>query len=220
MLPGRPNYRLCEVCGGVIKQPRLSSGNYIRARFWSDGKVDAPMFISYPPLGACPHCDQTVWLSDLKDVPVETLKTDAVSVDLDDDRTLTLDATEIMAEVYHGLSFERMIEYANQIEDVDRLGVVRLLAWQTGNDSRREDTSIPITEEEIVNLYALIKLLDIEDEKQRLFAGEAYRELGEFDETYILLQDEMSPRNESVRNRILDLALERDCWLAEFPAED
>lgn len=205
--------------GGVIEQPRLSSGNFLRATFWSDGKVEAPMFKKYPPFGACPHCDQTVWLADLKTIGVDELRTKPLTVELHEGATLKLPPVQIEASVYKRLSFERMIDYTRHTKSIRRHVVARTLAWQTGNDPRREKTSLPLLNKEVTNLRRLIKLLDPRDENERLFTGEANRELRRFAQTLDLLQDEMSESCEQVRNLILDFALSEDSRLFKFPAK-
>lgn len=62
MVPGESMIRRCPSCDGSIRQRILMSGNTFGARFWTDGKMDAPMLPSYPPLVRCPHCDTLLWL--------------------------------------------------------------------------------------------------------------------------------------------------------------
>jgi len=52
MLPGPTIVRKCSTCGKLIAQPTLLSGNTFGARFWTDGKREAPMLPEQPWLVA------------------------------------------------------------------------------------------------------------------------------------------------------------------------
>ena len=62
MLPGPTIIRECPECGQPIKQWTLLSGNAFGARFWTDGKPDAPMLAGLSAVGEMPAM-QTAFLA-------------------------------------------------------------------------------------------------------------------------------------------------------------
>ena len=44
----------------------MASGNTFGAKFWPDGKMDAPMMPDYPAYVGCPHCEANFWVDDSK----------------------------------------------------------------------------------------------------------------------------------------------------------
>jgi uncharacterized Zn finger protein len=56
MIPGPTVIYECSSCGKHIEQQTIVSGNTFGARFWTDGKVDAPMLPDEPWLVKCQHC--------------------------------------------------------------------------------------------------------------------------------------------------------------------
>ena len=66
MLPGNTYIRECPQCSGKFTQPTMASGNTFGAKFWPDGKMDAPMMPDYTAYGGCPHCKGTFWVDDTK----------------------------------------------------------------------------------------------------------------------------------------------------------
>jgi hypothetical protein len=66
---------------------------------------------------------------------------------------------------------------------------IRIRAWWSANDARREDESeIPLTQEEQSNLKALVQLLGDRKQDNRIMKAEALRELGEFDKAKTFLE--------------------------------
>ena len=68
MTPGPTMIRECSACGKHIAQQTTSSGNTFGARFWTDGKRDAPMLPDEPFLVKCQHCSALVWIYEQKKV--------------------------------------------------------------------------------------------------------------------------------------------------------
>ena len=61
MLPGPTYVYECSNCHGLFNRRSISSGNTLRARYRSDGRMDAPMLPTTPLLTACPHCKSAVF---------------------------------------------------------------------------------------------------------------------------------------------------------------
>lgn len=64
MKPGPDIVVACPRCGRRAKVPSLRSGNTFDARFWTDGKVDAPMLPRRPPIAPCRGCGRPFWWRD------------------------------------------------------------------------------------------------------------------------------------------------------------
>ncbi|MFY0567459.1 ribosomal protein L7/L12 [Archangium lansingense] len=63
MIPG-PDYIIgCPSCGEPHRRGSLMSGNTSGARWWSDGKREAPMLPSRPLVVRCRGCSRYFWLS-------------------------------------------------------------------------------------------------------------------------------------------------------------
>lgn len=67
MMPGETIYRECPSCDGLLIERTLLSGNTIGARYWTDGKMDAPMMPQYPALVRCAHCQKLLWLPEARE---------------------------------------------------------------------------------------------------------------------------------------------------------
>lgn len=68
MLPGPDLLYECPDCGNRIMSRSIASGNTIGARFYSDGRMDAPMLPDMPDLIACLGCSGLLWLSKLQPI--------------------------------------------------------------------------------------------------------------------------------------------------------
>ncbi len=62
--PGPTIVRECPKCRVPIEEPTMASGNTIGARFWSDGKMVAPMLPNYPWLVKCSKCKHLFWVDE------------------------------------------------------------------------------------------------------------------------------------------------------------
>lgn len=67
MMPGETIYRACPACQQLLIECTLLSGNTIGAKFWTDGKMDAPMFPQIPALVRCAHCQSLLWLPEARE---------------------------------------------------------------------------------------------------------------------------------------------------------
>ena len=61
MLPGPDIYYKCPYCSNVLYHGGMISGNTFGAKFYSDGKMDAPMLPQFPRITKC-WCNNIVWL--------------------------------------------------------------------------------------------------------------------------------------------------------------
>ena len=66
MTPGPKLIYRCGTCQGLFSRSTIASGNNFDAKIRSDGKMDAPMLPSTPPLVSCPHCGSPFCLIGIK----------------------------------------------------------------------------------------------------------------------------------------------------------
>jgi len=176
MLPGPTVIRRCSACTKLIEQFTLTSGNTIGARFWTDGKRDAPMLPEEPWLVKCQHCGALVWIDEQQEVGIvdgRLLRQDSFKDALP---YVAPSPDDYFAFLLKGVSDSEMEQY------------VRLRAWWAGNDARRDGEAVtPLSDYEIANLDAYAALLDESDENDRIIKAEIMRELGKYDDAIALL---------------------------------
>jgi hypothetical protein len=66
MLPGPVLIIACPKCDFLMAKETIQSGNTFGARWWSNGKVDAPMLPNYPKIARCGGCRAFFWVEDVK----------------------------------------------------------------------------------------------------------------------------------------------------------
>ena len=125
MLPGPTILRECSSCGKHIMQHTIGSGNTFGARFWTDGKRDAPMLPDAPWLMKCPHCDTLVWIDEQRQLG-----------ELDPSEARARD-TDRSADARSALT-PTLEDYAGFLEagvsDKEKERYVRIRTWWAGND--------------------------------------------------------------------------------------
>jgi len=181
MLPGPTLIRKCSACEKLIAQPTIASGNTFGARFWTDGKSDAPMLPDEPWLVKCPHCGALVWIDEQEQVG------------------------EVGQRDNGGGTFKNALPYdtpsmqdylgilEKESSDNEKIRYIRLRAWWAGNDIRREgEDPAPLSDDEIANLFAFATLLDESDEDDRIMKAEVMRELGNYEDAMALLSKPFS----------------------------
>lgn len=184
MTPGPTIIRKCSACGKLIAEHTIDSGNTFGARFWTDGKRDAPMLPDAPWLVKCAHCAALVWIDEQEQVgkvePWGLLE--QYPAEFKDARSLE---TPSLEGYFAALS--------TPISDGQKERYIRLRAWWAGNDPRREtDQAGPMSDQEIANLRAFLSFLDEADENDRIMKAEALRELRMFTEAKAVLSGSFS----------------------------
>jgi hypothetical protein len=64
MVPGPDTIIACRKCGGLASVPSLYSGNTFGARWWTDGKIVAPMLPETPEITRCHICTAYYWVAE------------------------------------------------------------------------------------------------------------------------------------------------------------
>ena len=205
MLPGPTVFRRCSACKKLIEQFTLTSGNTIGARFWTDGKRDAPMLPDEPWLVKCQHCGALVWIDEQQEVgivdgrlPRQDSFKDALPYD-------TPSPDDYFAFLQKGVSDSEKEQY------------VRLRAWWAGNDTRRDGEAVtPLSDDEIANLDAYAALLDESDENDLIIKAEIMRELSQYDDALALLSTPFREQLNYAAAIIRNLAVQKIPFVREI----
>lgn len=179
MTPGPTIVRKCSACGTLIAELTIASGNTCGARFWTDGKREAPMLPDALWLVKCAHCGALIWINEQKKVgelgPWAPRGKDAARF-----RSARPPAAPSLDDYFAALSAP--------IADAQKERYIRLRAWWAGNDCRRQSGhAAPMSDQEIANLRTFLPFLDDADENDRVMKAEVLRELGMFRQAESLL---------------------------------
>jgi hypothetical protein len=169
MTPGPNRVLKIPGSGALVKIETFESGNTFGARFWTDGKREAPMMPDQPWLRRHPTTGEMFWTDECEEIGEEShweeggTHADAPFAEEPalEDYLRTLEA---------GLA-------ANQAKEL----YIRMRYWWGANDPVRLGGRIAGSEAAYRdNLTRFRSLLDSGDPHQRLMAAEAARELGDF----------------------------------------
>ena len=208
MTPGPTIIRECSGCGKHIAQHTNGSGNTFGARFWTDGKRNAPMLPDQPWLVKCPHCSILVWIDEQKPVG-ECGPWGARGESSNPFKDARPASVPTLPEYSAFLSAE--------VEGVEKERYLRLRTWWAGNDARRDGADIkPLTDVETANLRAFSALLNEREDNDRLMKAEALRELGIFEEVEVLLATQFPKEMMQAIGIIRSLNQSRNAVVAEL----
>ena len=175
-IPGPDIIRECPKCKTPLEQHTMISGNTVGARFWTDGKMLAPMLPDRPWLIKCPKCGTLFWIDEAKELGKQK--------GWDKHKEWPNAVEPILpseADFLDMLSSSQLPE--------EKEVYARRHAWWATNDAVRTSESVTVSfspaQEE--NLHALANILDDKDPYQRIIKAEIYRELGMFEECAKLL---------------------------------
>lgn len=188
MTPGPDQIVACPHCSGLAKYKTLLSGNNFGARIWTDGKQIAPMLLEPPSVVKCRSCATFFWLADAKDVGTIPSGGSVDPAWLVAEEVREPTEEEFYQAIDNGLA-------ADSVQEKE----LRILAWQRRNDASRHPTkqiggALTITPMFNGNLQALARLLDNENDDDRLLKAELLRELGEFEPAKQILSGVYSDR--------------------------
>jgi hypothetical protein len=163
--------RKCASCENHIQEDVLASGNACGARYWTDGKCDAPMLPDSHWLIACPHCDALAWIDELEQVGTWDWYAGHRRLPVFADAR---EPSEPSLEQY-------LFVLARPGLGSDKERYARIRAWWASNDRRREGGErCELSARERANLERLVQLLDPAAPNDRLMRAEILRELGRF----------------------------------------
>ena len=177
MLQGNTYVRECPHCSGKFTHSSMLSGNTFGAKFWPDGKMDAPMMPEYPAYVGCPHCKGNFWVEDTKVVKSFGYNEEREIPDL------TLDSNQ--NPVPYTVPTKKI--YLQGLDDLkitkENEVYLRSKLMQLYNDVNRDQkVQQPALEAQIENWKRLLEILDPNDTQEKLLRVEIYREMGNFEE--------------------------------------
>ena len=186
----------CPYCKKLYLKRTLRSGNTIGARYYTDGKMIAPMQEEFPQITKCANCDAIFWLNN------------HIDENLGSDKEIEI--------TYPGAVYARFLaphEYQEALSlkmyrSISEETFLRMKLWYTFND-RIRDLPIDSSETTLINtifinendqfIYEenarnLIELLDKSEENRRISAAELNRNLGQFIDAIMLLDTVIDPK--------------------------
>ena len=206
MLPGPNEIIQCPYCDQKFKKSTMMSGNTIGAKFWTDGKREAPMFSESISISFCKECSSYFWVEDAEvvdEAPPDSHK----YLDLDYLKALTL---------------EQYIDALQKIEirsDQDEFYLMRQIWWKY-NDYYREDKNAEIPQDikKVIPdlLDKLLNNFNEENDEHLLLKGELLRELGQFKVAEKTLNKISNPEYKEVKQFIMKLTKNENSELKEL----
>ena len=216
MTPGPTLVIKCPHCGALALQPTCGSGNTFGARYWTDGKMDAPMLPEEPEITRCGPCAGYYWVRTAKKVGEFDPSEDTSQVPRE-----WLDA-ELVRDLAES-EFLQAIELGVMLKANDEV-YLRMHAWWAGNDRWRDleaDDALPANtttpEAHRANMDKLMALLGARGPQQRLMKAELARELGQFDECLRLIKT-APPDYAIAASLIREMAQAGSTQVAEIPS--
>ena len=211
MMPGATIYRNCPSCQALLIERTLLSGNTFGARFWTDGKMEAPMLPQYPALVRCAHCQNLLWLPEAREAefatPPKMFETIAGALD-----PIAPTEGDYLEAIENGLA-----------PDKEREKYCRVHAWQRFNDQRRNEKNAPglseLPDQTAANMKALFAILERNKPDERLLRAELARELGRFPEALQLTGFDFGADYATTAARIRELAGQSKASVAEVKSE-
>lgn len=211
MTPGPTLIKKCTSCNGLFKQSTIGSGNTFRAKFWTDGKMQASMMPSRPAAVLCPHCQTLLWLSELETVGEIS---DWFPTKHDDPKFKELPHYDDL-QVDHYWSALTSSKLDKQKERYLRFRLLHLF-----NDDRRLGEERPYNHRELENMSSFIELLTEDDDQSVLLKAELLRSLGRFKEALTTLERDFDYDYGKPAELIYTLALNEDCFVKQIPKDD
>lgn len=192
----------CPTCGKLLRHRSFASGNTFRARLFSDGKNSAPMLPNFPFFVKCKNCNSFFKFSELKEVGVaefnhrtgyDAIKWESIFWEM---KYFAIDREKIpYSEPLDTSDLYEALEKFPQYE----LGFRQQIWWSYNNylrdfleyDQPIRETHIQFMERNELfeeNCFALLKLLDVNNENQKIMMAELYRNVGQFEKCMELIE--------------------------------
>ena len=176
MSPGPNQILKTPLTGAIVKIATLMSGNTFGARYWTDGKREAPMLPDEPWLRLVPGGGELFWTDECELVGEEASWGGGGEF-----ANAPFAGEPAMEDYLRALS-------NGVASSPKKEHYVRTRVWWAVNDPvRRGETPAPSWLGYRENLISLLTLLSEAIPDQRLTAAEVHRELGNFDRAVELL---------------------------------
>lgn len=197
MLPGPDEIIACPHCSRLARAFTLLSWNTFGATFWSDCKLEAPMFPQRPAVTKCDSCGKYYWISDAKLIGEMVSEKDAGEYP----------AEWRIAPRIRRLSREELLDAIEKesSDNSDKIFALRFDVWWAANDLIRKNIKQELSIEDQENMKKLAALLDNNNPEHQVVKAEIFRELGDFDAAYKLLSSVADEDYIPAANRIWNL---------------
>ena len=206
MLPGSVMIIQCPNCDNKLKKKTLKSGNTFNAKYWTDGKREAPMLPESVVVTICKKCNKYFWVDDAEII----------------DEMEPAEEKYLELEYLEELSLEQYIDSLKKVEIRSEEDTFYLLLqiWWKYNDYFRENNADELSQN-IKNkipglLNELLSIFDENDDNDLMMKGELLRELGRFPEAEKTLNKINTPEYSQAKQFILDLVKDEVSELREL----
>lgn len=191
MKPG-PNIIIeCPYCGQKAKQRTLMSGNSLASTLWSDGKLVLPMLPELPVFTYCISCEQFYYMHDAEEIGREYPGKNSSG----------------LWEHVDFIELPTFWEYYKALEIIPDKKYARIKLLHSYNDIIREGRDKIITHEmhllHFRNLYELLGLLDETVPGELIIKAEAYRNLGLFEKSELIINKITSKDLKTIKEKYL-----------------
>jgi len=209
MLYGDNEFYLCPKCGNLLTRQSLVSGNTCDSVLYSDAKRVAPMLPEFPNLTKCKKCNSIFWLQKLEDIGSDEWreKLNLNWQDADEAEFLTI-------EDYFRAIDLKIAE--NEAEEY----FIRQRIWWTFNDRVRENKGIFVNDKDESlyrsNCFALIYMLDVESDNNKIAMAELNRNLGNFDKCISIIDSIQDENLKWLVDRLRIECLEKHRWVIKL----
>jgi len=191
-------FRKCPKCSEAFIHYAVLSGNTFGGHYWSDSKIDAPMLPDEPRIACCSSCKSYFWMEESPSI---------------DGRNL------LKVKELSPLFFQDYLAILTVFKlKPDEEFYVRLQMWWSYNDYVRYNNMDKITENMVEanneNMLVLLNLLDPDYDREVMMAAEIHRQLGDFEQSRILLDELMKETLLPFKNKQLELLQENNTEVA------
>ena len=229
MLPGPSYVYECSSCHSLFSRRSISSGNTLRARYRSDGRMDAPMLPTTPLLSACPHCKTPVFWPKTKELAkYETYARKYFSTSEPDSKQLEFEKQQFELETrykdaqqYSEVTATQIAEFLNGLEFSEKHEpTLRMQFWWVSNDERMANGREVLNAEERENLKELLQLLGNDNDSMMLLSSEIYREMGAFLEAKRCLDYDFKDHKAAMAEQLMRAIEEENTLPFRFVSSD
>jgi len=184
--------------GSLVYLATTNSGNNFGATFWTDGRMDAPMWPDEPPLRVHPTTRELFWVDDCEKITEDEdgseTESNAVPFAVDPEAADWLQAIE-----------------TGVATTPNQLRTLLIWFWWVSNDQVRRTGRLALNRETFNrHVSRLVDVLNKDDPNDRMMAADAARQIGQFDLANDLLSFPWSEEYETAAERIQALTENRD----------
>ncbi len=214
MKPGPVLIIACPECDFLMQKDTIESGNTFGAKYWSNGKVDAPMFPNYPNIVKCGDCRVFFWVEDVlveEEIPLEKyyemdweewrenfpqlVKLEVLGWEktnrepLEDSKTIK--GKKKPPPMVRGLTLKELNRAINKGfgKTKEKELYLRTHLWWAVNDKENENKDASIKKIKESNFIGMEALLNQANPEDRIMKAEIKRQSGDFQEALKYLVD-------------------------------